>query len=1057
MFLYSALLNQKEKNMYNKVDANLNFPNEENDVLKFWRENDIKTQCLTRNKGAKRFNFYEGPPTANGTPHVGHVLTRSLKDVFTRYKSMQGYYVPRKGGWDTHGLPVELSVEKELGISGKKQIEEYGIERFIKRCKENVWKYVDLWKEFSDRVGYFVNMDDDCYVTYYDSYIESEWWALKTMNEKGLLYKGYKILPSCPRCGTALSSHELAQGYEDRKDTTVVAKFKSLDEDNTYFLAWTTTPWTLPSNIALCVNADEDYVKVAAFNENYILAKALLGSHFKDGEYEIVDTFKGKTLEHKKYEPLFDFVDKKVAEKGYYVTCDPYVTLTDGTGIVHIAPAFGEDDSKVGRKYNLPFVQLVDKFGKFTPECGKYAGEDVFSKNDEIVEDLRSVGKVFKSQKHVHSYPHCWRCHSPLIYFARSSWFVKTTELRADMVRNNNSVNWLPDSVKNGRMGKFLENNIDWCLSRDRYWGTPLPVWMCECGHYHVVGSKAELKELCGVKGDIELHKPYVDELTMTCPKCGKQMHREPEVIDCWFDSGSMPFAQHHYPFENKELFKESFPAQFISEGIDQTRGWFYSLQAISTALFNKSPYETCIANGLVVDEQGRKLSKSLGNYVPPMEMLGTMGADPVRWTFYTGNQPWNNSTLTISTVAESQKKYFGTLWNTYAFYVLYANIDKFDPTKYNLKDCKLSVMDKWILSELNELIGYVCGELDKFHVTESSRAMEDFVDKLSNWYVRLCRKRYWGEDFSEDKKAAYVTLYTVLSTYAKLSAPFTPFMSETIYQNIVRNFDKNAPVSVHLCDYPKVNKEYVNKKLQEQMSLVRVYTELGRSARNLSGIKNRQPLGELYLTDAQNKTNLPADLIQILKDELNVKDVMQHEDLSKFVNYTLKPQLKTIGPKYGKKLNAIREFLSSCNAMEVVKTVESGEVFKTTIDGEEVEFSKDDLLISVSQKEGYASSTDGSVAVILDTHITKELLDEGIYREFVSKVQNLRKASNYVVTDRIYIQINGDKELEDVVMNFSKQIKQDVLALDITKGTNGEFSEEFNINDHKIMVYIKR
>lgn len=1042
--------------MYKKVDANLNFPNQEQAVLNFWRENDIKKQCMNHNAGSKRFNFYEGPPTANGTPHSGHVLTRVLKDVFTRYKSMQGYFVPRKGGWDTHGLPVELSVEKELGISGKQQIEEYGIEKFIKKCKDNVWKYVDIWKEFSDRVGYFVNMEDDYYVTYYDNYIESIWWALKEMDKKGLLYKGYKILPSCPRCGTALSSHELAQGYEDRKDTTVVAKFKVVNEENTYFLAWTTTPWTLPSNIALCVNADEDYCKVSFEGNYYILAEALVKNHFKEN-YEVVETFKGKTLEFKKYVPLFGFVSEKEAEKGYYVTCDSYVTLTDGTGIVHIAPAFGEDDSNVGRKYNLPFIQLVDKFGKFTENCGKYAGEFVFDKNDEIVVDLTAEGKVFKTQKHVHSYPHCWRCHSPLIYFARSSWFVKTTEIREDMVRNNNSVNWLPDNVKNGRMGNFLENNIDWCLSRDRYWGTPLPVWMCECGHYHVVGSKEELKKLGGVSGDIELHKPYVDEVTITCEKCGKQMHREPEVIDCWFDSGSMPFAQHHYPFENKELFEQSFPAQFISEGIDQTRGWFYSLQAISTALFNKSPYETCIANGLVVDDQGRKLSKSLGNYIPPMEMLSKMGADPIRWTFYTGSQPWGNLILTENTVTESQKKYFGTLWNTYAFFVLYAEIDKFDPTKYSLADCKLSVMDKWVLSELNKLVKYVCSELDKFHVTESSRAMEEFIDKVSNWYVRLGRKRYWGEEFTEDKKAAYVTFYTVLTTYAKLSAPFTPFMSETIYQNLVRNFYADAPVSVHLSKYPEVNEELIDEKLSEQMAMVYAYTELGRSARNLSGIKNRQPLNELYLTDANNKTTLTEDLVQILKDELNVKAVKQHEDLSNFVNYTLKPQLKTLGPKYGKKLNAIREFLATCDALKVVETVEKGEVFKVELDGETVEFSKEDLLISVSQKEGYASATDGNIAVILDTHLTEQLIEEGIYREFVSKVQNLRKSSNYVVTDRISIEVSGDKYLEELILKFANQVKQDVLAVSVTVGENGEFSEEFNLNDKLLKVSISR
>lgn len=1043
--------------MYKKVGT-LNFTDEENEVLKFWRENNVKALCMKHNEGKPRFNFYEGPPTANGVPHSGHVLTRALKDVFTRYKSMKGFFVPRKGGWDTHGLPVELSVEKELGISGKQQIEEYGVEKFIKKCKDNVWKYVDLWKEFSERVGYFVNMEDDFYVTYYNSYIESVWWALSEMNKKGLLYKGYKILPSCPRCGTALSSHELAQGYEDRRDTTVVAKFKSVEENNLYYLAWTTTPWTLPSNIALCVNANEDYVKVKSGDDYYVLALALLKNHFKDGEYEIVETFKGKTLEYKKYVPLFDFVGEPERSKGYYITCDDYVTLTDGTGIVHIAPAFGEDDANVGRNYNLPFIQLVDKYGKFLSVCGKYANCDVFEKNDEIAADLQAQGKIFKVQKHIHSYPHCWRCHSPLIYFARSSWFVKTTELRKNMVKNNNQVNWLPETVKNGRMGNFLENNIDWCLSRDRYWGTPLPVWMCEkCGHYHVVGSIAELKKLGNIKGDIELHKPYVDEITFACDKCGGTMKRELEVIDCWFDSGSMPFAQHHYPFENKELFEKSFPAQFISEGIDQTRGWFYALQAISTALFNKTPYETCIANGMVVDEKGRKLSKSLGNYVPPMEMLGTMGADPVRWTFYTGAQPWNNLILTKDTVSESQKKYFGTLWNTYAFYVLYADIDKFDPSKYTLDECKLSVMDKWILSEFNKLTKLVTEELDKFHVTESSRAMEEFIDRLSNWYVRTGRKRYWGSEFTEDKKAAYVTLYTVLSEFAKLSAPFTPFISETIYGNIVRPFFKDSPISVHLCNYPEVNKKLIDEKLSFDMNLTYAYTELGRSARNLSGIKNRQPLSKLYLTEANNKTTLSDGFVKILKEELNVKEVVQHENLSHFVSYSLKPQLKTLGPKYGKLLNGIREFLQNADANLIVSTVESGKVFKTEINGELVELNKDDLLIAVNQKEGFASATSDSIAVVLDTHLSPELIEEGIVREFVSKVQNLRKSSNFVVTDRINIEVSGDKELVEVVLKYATQIKGDVLALSVKVGKNGTNSEEFDLNDKKLTTFISK
>lgn len=1041
--------------MYNKVNE-LNLPVEEQKILDFWTKHDIKNKCLNMNKGNKVFSFFEGPPTANGQPHAGHVLTRALKDVFTRYKSMKGFFVPRKGGWDTHGLPVEIAVEKEIGISGKKEIEEYGVNKFIEACKKDVWKYVDLWKTFSNRIGYNINMEDDYYVTYHDEYIESVWWSFKELDKKGLLYKGYKVQPSCPKCGTSLSSHEVAQGYKQRKDTTVVAKFKSVNEDNTYYLAWTTTPWTLPSNIALCVNPNEKYVKINHDGVNYILAEALVDTHFKDKEYSVVESYLGKDLEYKKYVPLFDFLSDVEKEKGYFVTCDTYVTLTDGTGIVHIAPGYGEDDANVGRKYNLPFIQLADKYGKFTANCGVYAGLDVFENNEKIADDLRDAGKIFKTQKHVHEYPHCWRCKSPLMYFARDGWFVKTTAIKDILIKNNQGINWHPETIKNGRMGGWLENVIDWGVSRDRYWGTPLPVWKCECGHYHVVGSKAELKELGGLKEDVELHKPYVDEVKIKCSKCGKLMTRESEVVDAWYDSGSMPFAQFHYPFENKEEFERRFPADFIGEGQDQCRGWFYTMQVLGAGLFGKAPFKNCLVNGMVVDDNGVKLSKSLGNYRPPMEIINESGADAVRWSFYTGNQPWNSQVMTVNSARETIKRYFGTLWNTYAFFVLYAEIDKFDPSKYNLDDCELSVMDKWIICELNKLIKNVSEHLDEFRVTEASRLMQDFVDKLSNWYVRCGRERYWGSEFTEDKKSAYMTLWYVITTYAKLSAPFTPFMSETIYQNLVVPFFKDVKESIHLTSYPEVDENKIDEKLSEDMALVYAYTELGRGARNSANIKNRQPLATMYLTDT-TKTSLDDNMLGILKKELNVKNVVQNEDLSRFVNYVLKPQLKTLGPKYGKLINNIREYLGNCDTNAVMNEIKLNGVFKTTINDIQVEFKEEDLLVSVGQKEGFCSSVDDNLGVILDTKLTQELIEEGIVREFVSRVQNLRKSSNLVVTDRINIEVNGDNNLQNIIIKYAQQIKDDVLALDVKVGTAGQFNEEFDMGNGKLNTFITK
>ncbi|MBO7528090.1 MAG: isoleucine--tRNA ligase [Clostridia bacterium] len=1042
--------------MYKKV-GELNLAKNEEEVLKFWQENNIKEKCLSHNKGKKLFSFYEGPPTANGQPHAGHVLTRTLKDLFNRYHLMQGYEVPRKGGWDTHGLPVEISVEKEIGISGKKQIEEYGVEKFVDACKKDVWKYVDLWKTFSDRVGYFVNMEDDCYITYKDEYIESVWWSLSELNKKGLLYKGYKVLPCCPSCGTALSSHEVAQGYKERNDLTVVAKFKSADEDNLYFLAWTTTPWTLPSNVALCVNPDEEYVKIQAGAEKYILAKALVVSFFKEDEYSVLETYKGKDLEYKKYVPLFDCIKEEDKQKAYFVTCDNYVTLTDGTGIVHIAPAYGADDANVGTKYNLPFVAMAGADGIFKPELKEYAGKNVFDVNEQVAVDLMKAGKIFKSAKHKHEYPHCWRCKSPLMYYAREGWFVKTTAFKDELIKNNQSVNWHPDTIKDGRMGNWLENVIDWNISRDRYWGTPLPVWTCECGHTHVVGSREELRTLGKLDSDIELHKPYVDNVVLYCPKCGKPMKREPYVIDCWYDSGSMPFAQFHYPFENKKEFERRFPADFIAEGADQCRGWFYTQLVLGTALFGKSPFKNVIVNGMVVDENGIKLSKSLQNYRPPMEIIGNVGADAVRWSFYTTTQPWFNQPMTVKTASETIKNYFGTLWNTYAFFVLYADIDKFNPKEYILKDCKLSCMDKWVLSKFNMLVLDVTKDVDEYKCTEPARKIQDFVDELSNWYVRRCRKRFWAGGMTDDKISAYETLWTVLVGLSKLTAPFTPFISESIYQNLVVNFFEDAPRSVHLADYPRANKEYIDEKLNTDMELCYKFTELGRSARNLSNIKIRQPLSKLYITDASGKFDLSYYLVAQIKEELNVKEVIENENLSKFVKYSIKPQLKTLGPKYGALLGAIRNYFATCNANEIVESVKGGNVYKFALNGTDIELSEDDILVSVEQTGEYTSATEDSMAVVLDTHLTQELIEEGTVREFVSKVQNLRKSSGYEVTDRIIIAVDGDADLTQTIVNNKDTILKDCLAKDLTVGTNGEFDDTFEYNDKTVKLYISR
>ncbi len=1040
--------------MYKKVETNLNFLEREKEIIKFWEENEVFKKSIETREGADEFCFYDGPPTANGKPHIGHVLTRVMKDIIPRYQTMKGKHVLRKAGWDTHGLPVELEVEKKLNLDGKQDIEKYGIEPFIKECKNSVFKYTSEWKEMSDRLGYWCDMDNP-YVTYHDDYIESEWWALKKIWEKGLLYKGYKIVPYCPRCGTALSSHEVAQGYKDVTEKSVYVKFKVKGTQNEYFLAWTTTPWTLPSNVALCFNANEDYVKIKVGEEYFILAEKLASKLFE--EYEVISTNKGSFYEFAEYEPLYNFATLEKNKKAYICVTDDYVTMEDGTGIVHNAPAFGEDDSRVCQKYDVSFVNLVDTRGKMTEECGFIAGVFVKDADKLIIEDLSKRGLLFKAADFTHSYPFCWRCNTPLIYYARSSWFIKTTAVKDKIIASNNSVNWMPETIKTGRMGNFLENIIDWGLSRERYWGTPLPVWTCsECGKVHVIGSKQELKELCGIDGDIELHRPYIDEPTFKC-SCGGTMSRVKDVIDCWFDSGSMPFAQLHYPFENKELFEKQFPAVFISEAVDQTRGWFYTLLVISTLLFDKAPFKNCIVLGHVNDKNGLKMSKHIGNVVDPWTVLNKQGADAVRWYFYTGSAPWLPSRFYPEAVSEAQRKFMGTLWNAYAFFVLYADIDGFDPSKYSLKDAKLSVMDKWILSKLNTLIKNVDEGLDKYQIFETSRMLQDYADDLSNWYIRRGRERYWGKEMTEDKIAAYVTLYTVLVTLAKLSAPYVPFMAESIYLNLVPSFYKDEPISVHLCSFPEYDEKMVDKKLEEGMAVVLDVVVLGRATRNTSNIKNRQPLSKIFVATERAKA-LTEDLITIAKEELNVKDLEVLTDAKGFISYKLKPQLKTLGPKYGAKLGLIRNFLETCDANAVVEAVKSSGSYKVELGGSEVEFTIDDLLISSESKEGYVSASENGVTVVLDTTITQELLFEGIEREIVSKIQTMRKEAGFEVTDRINVYYQAEGDALKVFSANAKELGDSVLAVTVTQTDSVKgFVKEWDIAGAKVIIGVEK
>ena len=1032
--------------MYKKVDTGLDFVEREKEVLEFWKENDIFKKSIEKNEGHPEFSFYDGPPTANGKPHIGHILTRVMKDIVPRYKTMKGYHVLRKAGWDTHGLPVELEVEKMLGIDGKPEIEKYGVEPFIQKCKESVWKYKHEWEVMSDRVGYWADMDNP-YVTYDDNYIESVWWSLKEIDKKGLIYKGHKVVPYCPRCGTALSSHEVAQGYKDVQDTSAFVKFKVKGEENTYFLAWTTTPWTLPSNVALCMNAKIDYVKIKANGEYYILAKPLVNSLFED--YEIVDTRKGKDYEYVEYEPLFDFY--KEGKKAFFVTNAEYVTTTDGTGVVHIAPAFGEDDTQVGRSYNLPLVQFVDARGRLSADCGSDL-EGLFVKDADkvVLRKLKEKGLLFKKAEFTHNYPFCWRCDTPLIYFARSSWFIKMTAVRDKLLKNNDTVNWMPPSIKNGRFGNFLENVIDWGFSRERYWGTPLPVWICDkCGKRHVVGSRKELCELAGLEKAPELHKPYLDPITWGC-ECGGTFKRTPEVMDCWYDSGSMPFAQWHYPFENKDIFEKVFPADFISEAVDQTRGWFYTLMAISTLLFDKSPFENCIVLGHVNDKNGIKMSKHKGNVVDPFSVLDAQGADAVRWYFYTASAPWLPSRFSADNVSEAQRKFMGTLWNTYAFYVLYADIDKFNPAEHKLEDQKLTIMDKWILSALNSLIAYVDEALNEYKITESARAIEAFVDDLSNWYVRRSRERFWGSDMTEDKEAAYTTLSHVLIELSKILAPFTPFMAEQIYQNLVRNFDENAPLSVHLCAFPTAEEKAVDKNLEDGMKEVINVVTLGRAARNKANIKNRQPLSVLYVKGKP----LTEELQTLIADELNVKKVSGSVSDRDFITYELKPQLKTIGPKYGPLLGKIKAFLAEADGFEIVDAVENG-VYTTEIDGKTVEFAKDDLLVAVKDRPGFAAETEGDITVILNTDVTPELVSEGLAREVVSKVQTMRKEAGFEVVDHIVIGLKASDEVKKAVQDNSF-VKKVTLADAVSDELDG-YVKEWDFGGETVALSVKK
>ena len=1068
--------------MYDKVSTKLEFVNREQKVLDFWKENQVFEKSVEETKDLPTYTFYDGPPTANGKPHIGHVLTRVIKDMIPRYQTMKGHNVVRKAGWDTHGLPVELEVEKLLGIDGKEQIEEYGLEPFIQKCKESVWKYKGMWEEFSGKVGFWADMDNP-YVTYHDDFIESEWWALKKIWDQGLLYKGFKIVPYCPRCGTPLSSHEVAQGYKTVKERSAVVRFKVIGED-AYFLAWTTTPWTLPSNVALCVNPDETYVKVkAADGYTYYLAQALadkvLGGLAKEATddqaavpaYEVLETYVGKDLEYKEYEPLYECVKpvcEKQHKKGHFITCDTYVTMTDGTGIVHIAPAFGEDDARVGREYDLPLVKFVDEKGCMTAET-PFAGmrakpskaemekdPNVKSADPEVLKDLDAKGLLFDAPKFEHDYPHCWRCDTPLIYYARESWFIKMTAVKDDLIRNNNTINWIPESIGKGRFGDWLENVQDWGISRNRYWGTPLNIWQCECGHMESVGSRQDLYEKSGDERakTIELHRPYIDDITMKCPDCGKTMHRVPEVIDCWFDSGAMPFAQHHYPFENKDLFEQQFPADFISEAVDQTRGWFYSLLAESTLLFNKAPYKNVIVLGHVQDENGQKMSKSKGNAVDPFDALNKYGADAIRWYFYINSAPWLPNRFHGKAVVEGQRKFMSTLWNTYAFFVLYANIDNFDATKYTLNYDKLPVMDKWLLSKLNTMVKTVDADLDSYKIPEAARALQEFVDDMSNWYVRRSRERFWAKGMEQDKINAYMTLYTALVTVAKAAAPMIPFMTEDIYQNLVRSIDADAPESIHLCDYPEVNEAWIDKDLEANMEELLEIVVLGRACRNTANIKNRQPIGTMYVKAEKAMDKFYTDIIA---DELNVKEVKFADDVESFISYSFKPQLRTVGPKYGKLLNGIRTALSEIDGTAAMKELRDNGVLVLDIAGNRVELAEEDLLIETAQSEGYVTETDGETSVVLDTNLTPELIQEGFVREIISKVQTMRKEAGFEVMDKIIVYAKDNDKIMDIMKANQDEIKREVLAENIVLGEAEGYTKEWNINKEAVTLGVSK
>ena len=1054
--------------MYDKVSTKLEFVNREQKVLDFWKENQVFEKSVEETKDLPTYTFYDGPPTANGKPHIGHVLTRVIKDMIPRYQTMKGHNVVRKAGWDTHGLPVELEVEKLLGIDGKEQIEEYGLEPFIQKCKESVWKYKGMWEEFSGKVGFWADMDNP-YVTYHDDFIESEWWALKKIWDQGLLYKGFKIVPYCPRCGTPLSSHEVAQGYKTVKERSAVVRFKVIGED-AYFLAWTTTPWTLPSNVALCVNPDETYVKVkAADGYTYYLAQALadkvLGGLAKEAAddqaavpaYEVLETYVGKDLEYKEYEPLYECVKpvcEKQHKKGHFITCDTYVTMTDGTGIVHIAPAFGEDDANVGRNYDLPFVQFVDGKGDLTEET-PFAGMFVKDADPEVLKDLDARGLLFDAPKFEHEYPHCWRCDTPLIYYARDTWFIKMTAVRDKLVKNNDTVNWIPESIGKGRFGDWLKNVQDWGLSRNRYWGTPLNIWECECGCRHAIGSKEELRSMSdNCPENIELHRPFIDAVTIKCPECGKQMHRVTEVIDCWFDSGSMPFAQWHYPFENQDIFEKHFPADFISEAVDQTRGWFYSLLAESTLLFNKAPYKNVIVLGHVQDENGQKMSKSKGNAVDPFDALNKYGADAIRWYFYINSAPWLPNRFHGKAVVEGQRKFMSTLWNTYAFFVLYANIDNFDATKYTLDYDKLPVMDKWLLSKLNTMVKTVDEDLGSYKIPEAARALQEFVDDMSNWYVRRSRERFWAKGMEQDKINAYMTLYTALVTVAKAAAPMIPFMTEDIYQNLVRSIDANAPESIHLCDYPEVNEAWIDKDLEANMEELLEIVVLGRACRNTANIKNRQPIGTMYVKAEKAMDKFYTDIIA---DELNVKEVKFADDVESFISYSFKPQLRTVGPKYGKLLNGIRTALSEIDGTAAMKELRDNGVLVLDIDGNRVELAEEDLLIETAQSEGYVTETDGETSVVLDTNLTPELIQEGFVREIISKVQTMRKEAGFEVMDKIIVYAKDNDKIMDIMKANQDEIKREVLAENIILGEAEGYTKEWNINKEAVTLGVSK